>query len=29
MQGYLDEIEASTGGQQGPMMEANESHQEH
>lgn len=29
MQGYLDEIEASTGGQQGPMMEANESHHEH
>ena len=29
MQGYLDEIEASTGGQQGPMTEANESHHEH
>ncbi len=29
MQGYLDEIEASTGEQQGPMMEANESHHEH
>ena len=29
MQGYLDEIEASTGGQQGPMMEASESHHEH
>ena len=26
MQGYLDEIEASAGGQQGLMMEANESH---
>ncbi len=29
MQGYLDEIEASTGGQQGPTTEAGESHHEH
>ncbi len=29
MQGYLDKIEASTGEQQGPMMEAGESHHGH
>ena len=29
MQGYLDEIEASTGGQQGPITEAGKSHHEH
>ncbi len=29
MQGYLDEIEALTGGQKGPMMGGGESHHEH
>ncbi|MDQ3638314.1 MAG: DUF305 domain-containing protein, partial [Actinomycetota bacterium] len=28
MQGYLDEIEASTGGQEGPNMDAGEPHHE-